>query len=69
MYKRQALERDEEIYKRLIREISFAGQVEKVSISRGLALYPDDEHTYQALMNHADASMYEQKQYVQRESA
>jgi diguanylate cyclase (GGDEF)-like protein len=65
----KALERDEEIYKRLVREISFAGQVEKVSISRGLALYPDDEHTYQALMSHADASMYEQKRYVQRESA
>ena len=65
----KALERDEEIYKRLVRKISFAGQVEKVSISRGLALYPDDEHTYQALMNHADASMYEQKQYTQRESA
>ena len=65
----KALERDEEIYKRLVREISFAGEIEKVSISRGLALYPDDEHTYKALMNHADASMYEQKQYAQRESA
>jgi diguanylate cyclase (GGDEF)-like protein len=64
----KALERDEEIYKRLIREISFSGQVEKMTISRGLALYPDDERTYKALMSHADASMYEQKQYAQRDS-
>lgn len=62
----KALERDEEIYKRLIREISFSGQVEKITISRGLALYPDDERTYKALMSHADASMYEQKQHAQR---
>jgi diguanylate cyclase (GGDEF)-like protein len=42
----KALERDEEIYKRLIREISFSGHVEKINISRGLALSPDDERTY-----------------------
>ncbi|MFQ3324438.1 MAG: diguanylate cyclase (GGDEF)-like protein [Pseudomonadales bacterium] len=65
----KALERDEEIYKRLLREIGFAGQVEKISISRGLAIYPDDEQTYKALMSHADASMYEQKKYTRRELA
>lgn len=65
----KTLERDEEIYKRLVREISFAGQVEKISISRGLAIYPDDEQTYKALMSHADASMYEQKKYTRRELA
>ncbi|MFB1035821.1 MAG: hypothetical protein QMC38_10790 [Sinobacterium sp.] len=48
--------------------IALLGEIEKVSISRGLALYPDDEHTYKALLNYADASMYEQKQYAQRES-
>jgi diguanylate cyclase (GGDEF)-like protein len=65
----KALERDEEIYKRLLRDISFAGQVEKISISRGLAIYPDDEQTYKALMSHADASMYEHKKYARRELA
>jgi diguanylate cyclase (GGDEF)-like protein len=65
----KALKRDEEIYKRLVRNISFAGQVERISISRGLAIYPDDEQTYKVLMSHNDASMYEHKKYARRELA
>jgi GGDEF domain-containing protein len=52
-----------------VSNISFAGQVERISTSRGLAIYPDDEQTYKALMSHADVSMYEHKKYARRELA